>query len=117
MTVYFLSFDGRQTIKIGYCKDFEQRLKTYNTHTPYAVETIFLTAGGRKLEQAFHALFKRDRVPGTREWYCFSERMKNFLHRQSAGQSLEAGLKQLRRVNFHENILGVSAKTTSNVIR
>ena len=70
--IYLIKNDN--FLKIGYTKDTDERLKTYNTHNP-DYELLAIREGDRKFETFLHYRFKQYQIKT--EWYEYNKNIIN----------------------------------------
>ena len=67
-SVYFIQAGGKGgPIKIGIAVDCTQRLASLQTANAEELRLLCITTGGRRIEEAYHARFKKHLVRG--EWF------------------------------------------------
>lgn len=89
MTVYFIQADGSGSIKIGYTKHLNSRVKGLQTSSPVPLKLITSMKGGRSIERALHARFSDLRIRG--EWFRPDPELLKYIEeitRDPAEQSL-----------------------------
>lgn len=70
--IYLIKNDN--FLKIGYTKDTDERLKTYNTHNP-DYELLAIREEDRKFETFLHYRFKQYQIKT--EWYEYNKNIIN----------------------------------------
>lgn len=73
--VYLIGCKENNTMKIGYSIDVNGRLHELQISSPFKLEYIIGTKGGRSLEQQLHFEFRDLRISG--EWFKWDDRIIN----------------------------------------
>ncbi len=75
--VYFIQQGENGPIKIGYSSNPAKRLQTLSTASPYPLRILKVVAGGKTLEQEFHARFMSCQLEG--EWFAPDDTLLDFI--------------------------------------
>lgn len=73
--IYFIS--NGESVKIGFSKDPEKRLKNLQTANPVELKLLYFEKGNSNIESRLHKLFSKDRIQG--EWFNFSDEILEFI--------------------------------------
>ncbi|MFD3310079.1 DNA translocase FtsK [Streptomyces sp. NPDC058694] len=103
--VYFIRLGSR--VKIGYSTNLAGRVAGLSLSPRFVVLTI---DGDRTLESRMHQRFAAERERGT-EWFVYSERLRQYIREQRAGQSedlLLGAVQEAERIVLEARIASAS---------
>ena len=75
--VYMILAEELGRVKVGFTTELGRRFWNLGTSAPCELRLLVSFAGTLEDEQRLHSLLDRDRVPGKKEWYFFSPRIRN----------------------------------------
>jgi hypothetical protein len=79
--VYFMLHAPVKFLKVGYSATPAKRLQTHRASIPGELTTLGVVPGGRLLEQAIHEELCDWLVPGHKEWFFYSEVVRDYVDR------------------------------------
>lgn len=79
--VYFMLHAPVKFLKVGYSATPAKRLQTHRVSIPGELRTLGVVPGGRVLEQAIHDELRDWLVPGHKEWFFYSEVVRDYVDR------------------------------------
>ncbi len=88
-TVYFVRAGNAHTVKIGYARDADVRLRQLQTASPTRLRFLLRLPGDWILEQQLHDQFREYRVRG--EWFRLSDEIKAFIFKNGGPYIFPAG--------------------------
>jgi hypothetical protein len=89
--IYFIK--SHQYVKIGYTDDLWNRLRHISTGCPEPI-LLWIEEGEKDVEKFYHKMFAAEHF--NKEWFHFTDRMKDFIGRRVGNHYRDVSLKDER---------------------